>query len=1357
MAIVSRQTGLLSAENWKKIYQTFREADFTAYDFETLRKSMIDYIKINYAEDYNDFTESSEFIALIDLIAFLGQSLAFRTDLNARENFIDTAERRDSILKLARMISYNPKRTNSATGYLKIDSVRTTEVVYDSDGIDLSNTTVNWNDITNENWLEQFTTIINAAFISGQMFGKPGNSQNIGGVRNDEYAINVTPNIVPVYKFSAVVEGQDMTFEAVSATSAGQSYIYEPSPDIKKTFKILYRNDGGGNASNNTGFFVFFKQGDLNRFDFSIDEMVPNRVVNIDTNNINNNDIWLYELDSDGLTQKEWKKVLSTSGVNVVYNTSLERDLFQVNSRINDQVSLVFGDGSFANVPQGNFRAYYRTSNGLGYRITPDEMRGVAISIEYLSKYNRIETISFRASLQYTVANASTRESIEDIRQKAPQQYYTQNRMVTGEDYNILPYTSFSNIKKVKAINRSSSGLSRYLDVLDTTGKYSSTNTFGEDGVLYADRYTEVLSFSFNSTIDIRRVIRNQVLPDIVAGRDMMHYFYANALEETPMNIELAANELYNGETYTIVDVGDTDFIQLGAEVGQLYETFVAKNAQKVTREFSVVNIGSSTYMFSGSQVGGNISIIIKVGDVLKFNVNATGHPLWIKTSRVTGTNFAVNTGIVSGNGVDDGTITWDTTGVEPGTYYYICQVHGTMSGFIIVESWGTGKVRTGLKWNLSTVEDGSTTGYFSYNRAPAAIAVSSGNRARYMRPGAMLRCVAPPGYYFNSMLNLVRGMPVKDTDTTVIYTAITKVIGNGTNDGQGNFSNGVGPVTLNLNIPSGTIIESVIPVFNNSVSNSIVESMIEQVESFSNFGLIYSTTTQSWQLVPSSGLSSVSSWWVKFEYSNTASMYNVFYKGLRYVIHSPHDTNFFYDESLQIYDNETNSVIRDSVKILGVNRDPRANQALGRDYTWYVDKPIVRNDGYIENKSIYLTYADTNDDSVPDYPDLFERVVLGTPLTSTVQHPIAAYNAQQINRYFRVYMGRYPNQAELDNYTSVSVAGNSLDNIKILIANSAAATSFKNGIEINDNLVFFELVSGYEEYGVWQLIPSSKIASNFKSLSDLPTEVLRNLNLGQLIYVQDNEGFYRVQLNQFGNKVLGTELNSLTPNMPKYRSHIGRQNLYFQYRHNSPNTNRIDPNISNIVDLYILTNDYDTAYRQWVSDITYKLSEPEAPTNTELQVAFNDLENFKTISDTIIFQSAVFKPLFGSKAETALQATFKVVKNSSLNISDADIKTSVIAAINEFFASENWDFGETFYFSELSAYLHKELSPNIASVIIVPKDTSLSFGSFYQINAEPYELLISAATVNDVEVISAITAGQLNQALALANQSVSL
>ena len=119
MAKTTRQTAIFGAEDWKRLYRTFKEADFESYDFETLRKTFVDYIRVYYPETFNDYTESSEFIALLDLMAFMGQGLAFRTDLNTRENFLDTAERRDSVLKLANLVSYSPKRTLAGQGYLK--------------------------------------------------------------------------------------------------------------------------------------------------------------------------------------------------------------------------------------------------------------------------------------------------------------------------------------------------------------------------------------------------------------------------------------------------------------------------------------------------------------------------------------------------------------------------------------------------------------------------------------------------------------------------------------------------------------------------------------------------------------------------------------------------------------------------------------------------------------------------------------------------------------------------------------------------------------------------------------------------------------------------------------------------------------------------------------------------------------------------------------------------------------------------------------------------------------------------------------------------------------------------------------
>jgi uncharacterized membrane protein YgcG len=101
-------------------------------------------------------------------------------------------------------------------------------------------------------------------------------------------------------------------------------------------------------------------------------------------------------------------------------------------------------------------------------------------------------------------------------------------------------------------------------------------------------------------------------------------------------------------------------------------------------------------------------------------------------------------------------------------------------------------------------------------------------------------------------------------------------------------------------------------------------------------------------------------------------------------------------------------------------------------------------------------------------------------------------------------------------------------------------------------------------------------------------------------------------------------------------------------------------------------------------------------------------------------------------------------VKNPKTNVTDAVIKTRIIAAINEFFALDNWDFGDSFYFTELAAYVHNQLAPDLLTLLIVPNQTGQSFGSLFQIDSSVDEIFISGATVDDVSVISAIGANQL-------------
>lgn len=1136
MSTTTRQSSLLVAEDWKKVYETFREADFTSYDFETLRKSMIDYLRLYYPEDFNDFIESSEYIALIDLIAFMGQSLAFRTDLNARENFLDTAERRDSILKLARLVNYSPKRSISASGMLKIESVSTTETLNDSNGVNLASLLVGWNDPTNANWQEQFTVILNAALISSQVVGKPGNSQLINGIRTEEYSVNLTSSQVANFPFAGSVNGATTNFEVVSATSVNQPYVYEVPPAPNGKFNLLYRNDNQGNSSNNTGFFMFFKQGALQSLDFNLTEGVPNRVLNIGYDSVDNSDVWLYDLSSSGAIKNQWKAVPAVAGINVIYNKLEERNLFQVNTRASDQIDLVFGDGSFANVPQGSFRAYFRTNNGISYKVTPSEMQGISISINYVSRRGNIETLTLRASLLYTVANSSASETVEEIRQKAPQQYYSQGRMITGEDYNIIPYTAFSDILKVKALNRTSSGISRYLNISDTSSKYSSTNIFAQDGYLYREELVNKLNFSFVTTSNIQQIVQGD-LGKILKSQEMIQFYY-----------------------------------------------------EKFTR-YSVPNTA----------------------------------------------------------------------------------------------------------WHLSSVETNGSTGYFTdtntdplyYGRILQLGYVTSGP-ARYIRSGATIKFSAPAGQYFNAQNQLANGSPILSGDKTYIYASVMQVIGDGTNGGAGNFANGTGPVTLSQKIPNGALISElgVIPVFKNNLTVDTVSQIVQKVIARNNFALRYDAVSETWQFIKeedintsgefslsvgvgdTSGNHKDSSWLFRFEYSNTVG-YTIHYRSLNYIFESKQETSFYFDEKVKVYDSVSGTTIYDNIKVLKVNVAPDSTSSLGVDYKWRVYKNVVESDGYRNQNKVMITFTDDNYDTLPDNPDLFNLIVSPNinPTTKLI--------------FFQL-------QVDSTNFTTY-----------IPIEYSTISVEYPTKLKIEEN------INSYAH--------------------------------GQVFYAYEEDTFYVLTVNGQNRSIAVTT---------EYVAKVGRENLYFQYKHNSPGYRRIDPTPINIIDVYILTKTYEADYTAWIHDTTNTIEEPVPPTTEELTLNYKSLKNYKAISDTLIFNSAVFKPLFGDIAPPALQATFKVVKNPSLNISDNDVKSSVVGAINSFFAIDNWDFGETFYFSELSAYLHTVLSPNVSSVIIVPTNPDSLFGSLYQINAEANEIVTSAATVNDVEIISAITASQINSNL---------
>ena len=141
------------------------------------------------------------------------------------------------------------------------------------------------------------------------------------------------------------------------------------------------------------------------------------------------------------------------------------------------------------------------------------------------------------------------------------------------------------------------------------------------------------------------------------------------------------------------------------------------------------------------------------------------------------------------------------------------------------------------------------------------------------------------------------------------------------------------------------------------------------------------------------------------------------------------------------------------------------------------------------------------------------------------------------------------------------------------------------------------------------------------------------------------------------------------------------------------------------------------------------------------------ELQDYKMISDNMILNSVTFKPLFGAKAAEQLRATIKVIRAQGSTASVSEIKSLVVSYIDSYFSIDKWDFGDTFYFSELAAYLHQQIGDVVSSVVLVPLDPQKYFGDLYEIRSAPNEIFVNAAGVTDIEVIEALTSTNLRTA----------
>jgi len=1181
---------IYQAESWTKIYQAFSQINFTAYDYSTIKLSIIDYIRIYFPESFNDFIESSELITLIESFAYVAEQLAYRVDMLSHENFISTAQRKQSILKLAKLISYSPSRNIPARGLVKITSISTTERVIDSQGVNLAGLNIIWNDPNSPLWKERFFLVMNRCLTGS--FGQFASLQQIGDVSMQLYTFNHSLNTIPNGVFSFNVDTGIETFPMeLVPVLLDTNGPYEKTPDVNSQLSVIYSNDGLGDGSDYTGFLMYAKQGVLSRLEYSMNEAIPNRTLSLAPINVNDTDVWVTNVSSSGAIEEIWEEVETLADQNLSFNIIKNRKKFEVETLENDAVKLIFGDGDFSDIPVGRFFFWLRQSANRSIVIPTNRLINQPLAFQYVSPTTGMaETCGMTFSLTTTIQNSAASESIEHIRQSAPSTYYAQNRMVNAQDYNTYMLKDQS-ILRLTSVNRTFAGQPKYIEWNDASGQYQNIKLFGDDltidlalginslstgtGTSSRGLIDEIIEPLLSSTGIINTLAHISATDPLTSGMvsltrrqfiedNRQLYWNAlgqrSALQEKTM-IQGAIDQHWYGEPIDFVTIGGISYARIQdpglhpEDDGKIWLNTVARTIDGVN-PYIPGDVGSGLQSVAWqSQFG------------LAFN----------RHTPIVGTDLTLTGQLTSRVLVDALTYGAEVITIEVAANSSLLHVSSNLRGYI-----GTGEVN--LPFTSDVID-------FSLSQLSTA--------SYALMPGDALK--------ISYSLDLITDVGTGPYPFTLASSNVS---------------------SMNL-LGRWEIIDGIDLTSANTVNPNT---------------LPYDPT-----LYTSPGVRNPNSWliWVKATLNPITQLptsFTVNFRELKLQVSSA-NTKFWYNSGVQIIDSQTKNRVYDTIRVLRSNLKPDG-RPLGHNENYDVVGPIVDSNGTVNLHALEVIPSDmlnidTSGNTLPD------------SILQFAEFSEAASNESNYYEYFQ------------------------LDSSGIKVP----------GTEIAASNVSFDVATYFA-----------------------PGSFTSNAKIGGVYYGRT----------------------------------LKRTTLDFMWQHFTPYENLIDPSVSNIHDTYVLTQGYYNSISNYVQGRTAVL--PIPPTPLELRNQFADLLDNKMLSDTVVLHPGKIKLLFGALAEPQFRAKFKLVKSSSASLSDEKLKIEVLSVINSYFGIENWDFGETFYATELFSLIHQRLPTEIASVVLVPIYSVNSFGSLFTVSSGLDEILQSAAQLSDIEIVAEFNASVLRQ-----------
>lgn len=1421
MSTTQRQQALLIAEAWQNLYANQSYVDFQSYSQDNLVNAILNYVQVNYPDNFNDWIANSEFVIKVRTLAWLHQNISYRIDLDIRENFIQTATRREAILMLAENVFYRPNRVTGASGELRIDSIKTNQPLVDSNSDALSNVEIFWNDPANPDWFEQFMLVINAALTPRTQFGHPLSRFNNTPTRTDLYMFNSRAPSGGVYPFTIQVAGTSLPFGYINVTmDKDTGVLSEIAPNPSNALRILYRSDGRGSGSSGTGFFLPIRQGALTSFDqnFTVPQAMSSVILG--TANVDNGNVFVQQLDTANNVVLNWTEVESIFGQGVSFNTlnSKIQTIFETHTLLNDQVRVQFGDGKFGAIPTDRFRFWYRVVNPSPIAIQPIDITRQNFTIPYVNN-GTLYFLTVRASLVAPITNAISTDSNITIKNNTGGAFAAQNRMVTAADYNLFPLSDPS-ILKLKTVNRTYSGHSPYAKISDPTGFYTGIRILGEDGRLYRDdaRSSQFIS-GLLSQITLDEIVLRYLTP-LIQSTDKFSLYYTR----------------YN----EILCQGNPVWSQT-SEVNGI-------SSGNIKKSNAVIPVGPTAI---------DEFFYFIAGTFVRYN-NLSG-PL-ISVEHIVGDGTAAD-GIMLTGALADTTPIYSL--MPPlRNHFTNAEQSAIKSQLFNLQDFGLSWNQTTQAWTIISNANLDKTEDFSLdNQGDTTNTEKDGSWLIFLRyipnsgNGPEWEIVdRGMGIFFESSRSVdfayVNTGPLVDPDTGRLVRDNVNILGvNEARDSLhrlGLFQIG-SCCPLIFDFTAGGVAKC-FQTRERVDQPHVVVLLDGQLQIFTNDYTIRETpigdeicffTAPARGQIVSIRMNGAYVYATQELVSTIADGVTRFYPIAANIRVNPHNTFLSLDGVTQGFGDYLTSNHAQTAGFL-ITPPPFVNVRVqgyaeagpttdiftvsiyvgdGSTVTFDTngqgetkDKVVVFIDGIWQTPGL-----DYNLDNVSSPPNtLLQFITAPAPNTSVVIHAatipglvrssfftaIANGVVQQFNfpnfhnvQYQQIIVGLNGVIQRQGDYTitasgiffSLAPTANVRVDVFIIFGalgfdfidqNNSCYTAYLLDDKIWDAVDVELTPDGYTDVDGIKVAP---VDSNFDGLPDDPYEFddilipdgLTDLVLWRSV-IEDGfsvwnpidvttvpkgtYGFFErtniaagmpfdetkniagdIHLDQTTNKWLIADGDSgnwlVAPVQADFMSRTGRSALKFIWTHYPADNTRIDPAISNIMDVFVLPVSYDSAYRQWVSS-GFVGDEPLAPTAESLQDAYAYLNNFRMTDDALIFHPIHYRPLFGAVAETELQGTFLAIKSSGSSLSDNDLILRIINAIDVFFQAVNWNLGESFFLTELIAFTHRVTAPDLQSIVLVAKNGS-PFGDLFQIRSASDELFISVAQPSDIQVVT--------------------